>query len=106
MDPATTYEVARLLLLHWDPVGVGDDDVDPRLGQPSQVGVGDSDLDAVAEYLPEARAILQMLNAGATDEDVAAWFTDYALGLGGFPDHSRDRRTAHAVTTWYRAQHE
>lgn len=71
MDAAATREVARLLLLHWDPLLVADIDVD----------VG-------AEYVWEAGALLEMLAAGATDDDIAARLTDYARDLSRFPDHA------------------
>jgi hypothetical protein len=76
--------VARLLLTHWDVVGVADVDVQPEV-----------------EYKHEASGVLALLKAGAAVCDVAAYLGEASSSLHATPDGERDRLAAQAVWDAY-----
>jgi hypothetical protein len=78
-------EMRRLLLRHWDVVGV--DDLDEG---------------SEAEYADEATRLEDLLRSGATEADVENALSEFAREMSVREDRARDARAAEAIVAWYR----
>ena len=82
MPPAPEMEIARILLDSWDPLDVRDIDMQPE-----------------AEYIHEAEAVLQILKAGKSENDVVLYLKQAAEELGYATE--RDRTCGNAIWNWW-----
>ncbi len=82
-DPAW---LSRLLLAHWDVLGVADSDVGPE-----------------SEYLHEATELHRVLQDGGSAADAADLLARAARGLGALVDPQRDTRVGLLVWSAYNA---
>lgn len=82
LDEAT---IARLLLQHWDVLGVAASDVGPE-----------------NEYLPEAAEVLALLRIGSGYDEIAAYLGRAADDLHANPDVERDQRAAASICEAHR----
>jgi hypothetical protein len=78
-------ELVRLLLRHWDVVGVRETDIEPE-----------------REYVYEASRLAAILRAGATEADVEKALGALGRDMSVDPDHQRDAQAAEAIVAWYR----
>jgi hypothetical protein len=72
--------IARLLLRHWDVLGVADTDVDPE-----------------SEYRHEAAEVFALLRSGSGPEEIAAHLGRAAKSLNASRDAMRDHRAARLI---------
>ena len=84
MTDSEVDAAARLLLQHWDVVGVGDIDIQPE-----------------QEYRYEAQKVLRLLGDGADVSGIADYLGDAAADMSE-ADQSRDQAAAAALVEWYR----
>ncbi len=86
MDERDPAWLSRLLLAHWDVLGVADSDVGPE-----------------SEYGHEAAKLLRVLQDGGSAGDVAEPLAQAAHGLGAHVNPQRDTRPGLLVWSAYNA---
>jgi len=77
-------KVPRLLLEHWDVIGVRDVDEQPE-----------------NEYLYEATELLGLLRRGADREELREYLSNSCRALGAHGSSSRDKHMAKVLLDWY-----